>query len=101
MVGVVAFGAPGMAIGRIDAIAIEVVEQDVLPRQGMMVGGDELRVDAQAGIAVALGHVPEHLVVGLVLLEDVKHVLENGRLAGMHRHWAPAPGRPGAVAGPA
>src|ERR1039457_3118799 len=53
----------------------------------MMVGRDVLWIDTKAGIAVALRHVPEHLVIGLVLLEDVEDVLENGGLADVQRHW--------------
>ena len=75
MIGVVAFRAPGMAVGRVDAVAVKVVEQDELPGQGMMVGRDKLRINAQTGIAVPLWEVSEHLIVGFVLLEDIEHIV--------------------------
>ena len=46
VIGDVPFGAPGMSVGGVDAVALEVVQQDVLFRQGMVVGGNEARVDA-------------------------------------------------------
>ena len=55
-------------------------------RQGVVIGGDVPRIDAQAGIAVALGHVPEHLVVGLVLFENIEHVLKDRWLTRVRRH---------------
>ena len=81
VVAVVALSTPRMAISGVDAVAIKTVEQDILLRQGVVIGGDVLWIDTQVGIAVALGHVPKHLVIGFVFFEDVEHMLEYGRLA--------------------
>src|SRR5207249_3241361 len=92
MIGVIALCGPGVAIGREDAIAIIIVEQNVLLRQGVMVGRNKLRVNAEAGIAVSLWKIAENLVVGFVFLQNVKDMLENGRLSGSqgHRHMQSA-----------
>src|SRR6266481_8280861 len=76
VVGVVAFGAPGVAVGGVDAIAIKVVEQYKLLSQRVVVGGNKLRIDAEAGVSIRLRHVPKHLIVGFVLFKNVEHMLE-------------------------
>ena len=83
-----------MAIGRIHAVAIPIVEKYVLLRQGMVVGRNLPGKDAKRRVAVALRQVAQHLVVGPVLLDDVHHVFEYGWLAQLLRH-----GRRGRVAG--
>jgi len=50
-----------------------------------MVGRNPFREQAQPGIAVALGHVAEHLVVGAVLLDDVDAVLDGTGIAHLGR----------------
>ena len=55
-----------------------------------MVGGDVLAEDAERRVAVALGQIAEHLVVGAVLLDDIDDVLEDARLADALGH---GPGR--------
>ena len=40
----------------------------------------------QRGVAVAPGHVAQHLVVGAVLLDDQEHMFDQRRLAYVPRH---------------
>jgi hypothetical protein len=47
----------------------------------VLVRSDLLAEDHQVGVAVPLGHIPEHLVVGPILLDDVNDVLKHARLA--------------------
>jgi len=70
-----------MAVGAEDAGAIDVVEQDELAHYLVLVRRDLGAEDAQRRIAVALGDIAQNLIVGPVLLDDVDHVLEHGRLA--------------------
>ena len=55
VIGVVAFGRSGMAVCRVDTVTVIIVEEDVLLSQSMMVRGNEARINAEAGVAIALG----------------------------------------------
>ena len=81
---------PLMAVGAENARAIGVVEQDELTHHLVVVGRDLLAEDAERRVAVALGQIAEHLVVGAVLLDDVDDVLEDARFADALGH---GPGR--------
>src|SRR5689334_4752100 len=76
-----------MAIGRIHAVAIIIVQQNILLGQGVMIRRYKLRINAQARIAISLRDVAKDLVVSLVLLQNVEDMLENRRLADAQRHW--------------
>src|SRR5687768_8288112 len=76
-----------MPVRALRSAAIKVVEQCELPRQRMCVGRDVLREDAQTCVTVAFLHVSKHLVVGLVLLDDIEHMLEHQALAMAFRYW--------------
>ncbi len=79
---------PLVTVGAEDARAVGVVEQRELAGQLVLVGRDTLAEDAERGVAVALFHVPEHLVVGAVLFDDIDHVFEDARFADALRHRA-------------
>ena len=67
-----------MAVGAHVAIHVKVVEQDELARQRVLIGRDLLAEKHQVGRAIAFFHVPQHLVVGPVLLDDIDHVADRG-----------------------
>ena len=77
-----------MAIGAEDAGAIGVIEQDELAGQLVLVGRNALAENAEGGIAVALFHVTQHLVVSAVLLDDIHDVLEDAGFAHSLGHWS-------------
>ena len=76
-----------MSIGADLAIAKEVVQQDIFARQLMLIRRDTFTEHRDVWIAVAdvlstgVGHIAEDLIVGAILLDDVKHVLDGTRLA--------------------
>ena len=72
---------PFVPVGADLALDVEVVEQHELAGQGVVVGRDRLGEQADARLAVALGHVAEDLVVGAVLLDDVDDVLDRRGVA--------------------
>src|SRR2546427_7830477 len=74
--------APFVAVGRNHAVYVEIVEQDPAPRDRMGVGGDGVVENGQARVAVPLGHVAEHLIVGAILPNDVNDVLHLRRTVG-------------------
>ncbi len=91
VIGGVGAGGDGMAVDRHLAVLVEVVEQHELARQRMRVGRDAAgrpghalvaEADAvvvdhfQRRVAVAARIGTEHLVVGAVLLDHVKHILD-------------------------
>ena len=61
-------------------IDVEVVEEDETLRQRVSVGGDVAAEQRERRIAVALGEIAEHLIVGAVLADHVEDVLD-GRCA--------------------
>ena len=69
------------------AIAVQVVEQDVVTRDGVLVRRDVLAINRDLGIAIADGlavrilHVAQHLVIGAVLFDDVEHMLDRAGIA--------------------
>ena len=84
-VGGVGPHAPFVAVGADLALDVEVVEEDELPRQGMVVRRDALGKEAERRVAVPLRHVAEDLVVGAVLLDHVDHVLDRALRPGGER----------------
>src|ERR1019366_1225549 len=76
-------GGPVLAVGGDIAVDVEIVEQDEFARQFVQVGGDVFPEEDQRGVAVALFHVAQHLVVGAVFLDDVDDVLNVGERAGL------------------
>ncbi len=86
VVGDVSFRHPGVTVRRVDAVAVEVVQQDELLRQRVVVGRDVAAEDAQIRVPVALSHVPEELIVSPVLLDHVDDVVEEGRLSQPFRY---------------
>src|SRR5689334_14619506 len=75
-------GAPGMAVLRNLAVAIEVIEQHELLHDRVLIRRDVAAEQNQAGIAIAFRNIAENLVVRAVLLDDVEHVLDGGAFAG-------------------
>ena len=72
-----------MAVEADGAAGVEVIQQHVFLGQRVMIGRDVAAVHHELGIAVALADVAEHLVVGAVLLDDQKDVLDaEGRQIG-------------------
>ena len=65
-----------MAVGAHIAVHIEIIEQHELARDLVFVGRDLFPEQHEGGIAVAFLHIPEHLVVGAVFLNDVDDVLD-------------------------
>jgi hypothetical protein len=74
---------------RLVAGTIVVIEQRKLLGERMMIRRDIAPELHERGIAVALRHIAEHLIVGAVLLEDVEDVLDRRTLAQMHRDGMP------------
>ena len=72
---------PLMAVGALHTATEGVVEQYELARQFVLVRRHLGPEDAQAGVAVALRQVAQHLVIRPVLLDDVDDVLEHAGLA--------------------
>ena len=73
-----------MAVKADCTASVKIVDQHVFIGQGMMVGRYVSPVHAQGGIALALAHVAQNLVVGAVLLDDEKHVLDSERGQVLH-----------------
>ena len=67
----------------------EGVEVDELAGERMMVWRHRRSEDRQFGIAVAHGEIPEDLIVGAVLLDDVDHVPDVGSQEGHGRLVGP------------
>ena len=71
-----------MAVHTHFAVAIEVVQQDVIAGKLVLVGSNLFAIHRDARIAVAnplagcVSHVAHHLVVGSVLLDDVEDVFD-------------------------
>ncbi len=65
-----------MAVGTHFGIHIKIIQQHETPCQLVLVGSDHFREKAEIRIPVAFGHVPQHLVVGPVLLDDIEHVFD-------------------------
>ena len=65
-----------MAIDADFAIAVEVIEDDILLGQGVLIRRDLFAEDGQLRIAVGVWQVAELLIVGPVLLDDVDDVLD-------------------------
>ena len=93
MIGDVPLGRPGVAVGGEDAVAVEVVQQRELLSECVMVRRHRPAEDTEPRVPVAARQIAEKLVVGPVLLDDVDHVLENGRLAGPLRYRQQRPPR--------
>ncbi len=66
----------GMAVVADFGVDVEVVEQDELANERVRIGRHVLAEQRQVRIAVALGNVAEHLVVGAILADDVEDVLD-------------------------
>jgi hypothetical protein len=87
---------PLMAFGAQDTGAVGIIQEHKFTYQLVQVGGDVLAKDAKIRVAVALGHIAQHLVVTAVLLDAVDDVLKHAGLpdAFGHRHRRTArPGR--------
>ena len=67
---------PRVAIHAYLAIAVEIVEDNILSGQRVLVGSYILAKDGQPGIAVGAFEVTEFLIVGTVFLDDVNHMLD-------------------------
>ena len=80
-VGRVGRGRVGVAVVADLGVHVEVVEQHELARDRVGVRRHVLAEKRQVRVAVALGHVAEHLVVGAVLADHVEDVLDRRRLA--------------------
>ncbi len=78
-------GDPLVAVGRLAGRVVEIVEQREPLHQRVGVRRGLGAEHGQRGIAVAGGHVAEHLVVGAVLADNQEHVLDQRRLADMRR----------------
>src|ERR1700722_445227 len=63
------------------AVAVKIVEGDELLGQGVMVGRHFASEDREARVAIALRQVPQNLVVGSILFDDVNDVLDRGSRA--------------------
>src|SRR5713226_87117 len=59
--------------------AVKVIQKHVLLGQRVMIRRHLTPVKAEFGIAVALGKIAEHLIVGAVLLNDEKYVANSKR----------------------
>lgn len=77
--------APLMAVGRVRAAVIEVVQQHELLGERVLVGRHLAPELHQVRITVALRQRAQHLIVSPVFLDDVEHVLEQRRLAQLLR----------------
>src|SRR5438046_1453535 len=77
VVGHVRGSGPDVPLRADLGISEEAVEEAEAPRQRVMVRGDgDVGEVDEAGVAVTLLHVAEHLIVGAILFDDVDHVLE-------------------------
>jgi hypothetical protein len=72
---------PGLSVLRDFTAAIEVVEQHELLGERVLVRRHVASEERQAGIAVALLQITEHLIVGPVLFHDEEHVRDRRRLS--------------------
>ena len=75
-----------MAVGAQNAAAIGVVQQRKIADELVFIRRDAFAKDAQIGVAVAVRHVAEHLVVGAVFLDDVNDMLKDAGFADAFRH---------------
>ena len=88
-----------MAFGAAAAATKGVVQQDEVSNQLVLVRGDIFAKHAEGCIAIALRHVPQHLVVGPILLDNMYNVPDKGGLAGELRYLARRLTGPGRQAG--
>src|SRR5438874_13711104 len=69
------------------AVAIEVVQQDVLAGELMVIGRDAVTVDGEIGITIArwfaggITKIAEDLVVGAVFFDDIKDIFDGAGIA--------------------
>src|SRR5688572_32019577 len=75
-----------MAVSAHLALDVKVVEQDELTRKLVVVRRDLFREQTKRGIAIAFGHIAEHLVVSAVFFDDVKAILDGGGFARAQRN---------------
>src|SRR6266852_2169152 len=68
------------------AITIKIVQSNELLGQSMLIRRDGASKDRETSIAIALGKVAEHLVVGTVLFDDVNNVLYRRSSANLTRN---------------
>ena len=77
--------APFVPIRTDFAFYIEIVQQDELPGELMVVGGDAFRKETKVCVAIALRHIAKYLVVRAVFLDDVNAMLDRAFVAGPRR----------------
>ena len=96
VLGVIALHQPVVALGRVRADVVQVVVETELLGQRVLVRRDLRSELRQARVAVALGHVAVHLVVGAVLLDQHEDVLDRRRVTDARRdRHGPGPAAPG------
>ena len=72
---------PFVPVGADFALDVEIIEQDELAGQFMVVRRDALGKKTERRIAIALRKIPENLIVGPVLFDDVEAILDRRRTA--------------------
>ena len=70
-----------MAIRTQDSGAISIIQQHKFMDHFVLVGGNVLSEDAQVCVTIGLFDVAQHLIVGAVLLDDVKDVFDGRSFA--------------------
>ena len=75
-----------MAVDAHFPVAVEIVKDHILLRQGVLIGRDLLAEDSERRIAVSLGQIAELLIVGAILFDDVDDVLDLGGYPNLARN---------------
>src|SRR5207244_3097052 len=94
-IGRIGAHAPLVAVGADFALDVKVVQQDELPRQLVVVGGDIFAEQTKTRVAIALRQVAKNLVVGAVFLDDVNAVFDRAPVSNFCGNRVP--GRAGPV----
>ena len=67
---------PGVSVNAHLSVAVKVVQDHILLRQGMLVRCHLLSEDGQFGISIRVRQIPKLLIIGAVLFDDVDDVAE-------------------------
>ena len=76
-----------MAIRADLPVYIKIIQQHKFPGESMLIGSDLLPKQYKTGVAIALGHIAQHLVIGPVFFNDIKDMFDRRRIPYLSQGW--------------
>jgi len=80
----IASHGPAMSVNTDFRIYVKIIQQYELVGQGMTIGSNLLPKNSQAAIPVPSRDISQHLVVGFVLFQNIKHIFYRCPIAFFH-----------------